>query len=139
MEINIFVALLILAIHWLADFVLQTDDMAKGKSKDNVWLIMHTITYSVVWLVLGIIAVMVGITMAILGYPLCQECVCHYLYPLLGFCGITFVCHTVTDYFTSRLNSRLWSEGKTHNLFVSVGFDQLLHYIQLLLTFQLLF
>lgn len=51
---------------------------------------------------------------------------------------ITFIAHTITDYFTSRLNSKLWSEGKVHNFFVSVGFDQVLHYVQLFTTYYLL-
>ena len=52
---------------------------------------------------------------------------------------ITFITHTITDYFTSRLNSRLWAKGDVHNFFVSVGFDQVLHYVQLFLTYQILF
>jgi hypothetical protein len=51
---------------------------------------------------------------------------------------ITFVCHTITDYFTSRLNSRLWAKGDVHNFFVSIGFDQVLHYVQLFTTYYLL-
>jgi len=51
---------------------------------------------------------------------------------------ITFVAHTITDYFTSRLNSKLWAEGKVHWFFVSIGFDQILHYIQLFSTYQIL-
>ena len=51
---------------------------------------------------------------------------------------ITFICHTVTDYFTSRLNSKLWAKGDVHNFFVSVGFDQVLHYAQLFLTYKIL-
>jgi len=52
---------------------------------------------------------------------------------------ITFVAHTITDYFTSRLNAKLWAKGDVHNFFVSVGFDQVLHYVQLFVTYQLLF
>ena len=61
-----------------------------------------------------------------------------YVLNTLFFVGITFVCHTITDYFTSRLNSKLWAKGDVHNFFVSVGFDQVLHYVQLFLTYQLL-
>lgn len=43
------------------------------------------------------------------------------------------------DYFTSRLNSKLWAQGRTHDFFVAVGFDQVLHYIQLILTYVLIF
>jgi hypothetical protein len=66
----------------------------------------------------------------------------HYwgVYIPLGFLFvlITFIAHTITDYFTSRLNSKLWQQGKVHNFFISVGFDQVLHYIQLFTTYYLL-
>lgn len=116
-EINIYVLLAILLIHWFADFVLQTDKQAKGKSKNWSDLLSHTLTYSVCWLVM------------LLFLPL-QE--------TLAFIGTTFICHTITDYFTSRLNSKLWAGQKVHYFFVSVGFDQILHYVQLLITFQIL-
>jgi hypothetical protein len=54
------------------------------------------------------------------------------------FVWITFLSHTIQDYFTSRLNSRLWAKGDTHNFFVSIGWDQVLHYTQLLLTYYYL-
>jgi len=54
------------------------------------------------------------------------------------FCLITFITHTITDYFTSRLNSKLWEQGKVHNFFVALSFDQILHYVQLFLTYWFL-
>ena len=47
---NLEVIILILVIHWIADFVLQTDKEAKGKSKNWSDLLSHTYTYSLVWL-----------------------------------------------------------------------------------------
>lgn len=113
----------IIFIHFLADFCLQTDAQAKGKSKNNKDLIGHTVSYSSVWLILGVI-----------------YCIYFRLDPFIGlyFSMLTFISHTVTDYFTSRLNKKLWEQGRTHDFFVSVGFDQVLHYIQLFLTYQLL-
>ena len=113
----------IILIHWFADFVLQTDKQAKGKSKNNRDLISHTSFYSLIWLVIGSI-----------------YCYILNLSPILViyFYLITFVAHTITDYFTSRLNSRLWAKGDVHNFFVSVGFDQVLHYVQLFTTYWLL-
>jgi hypothetical protein len=57
---------------------------------------------------------------------------------LLLFPIITFIAHTITDYFTSRLNAKLWAKGNVHNFFVSIGFDQYLHYLQLFITYSLL-
>lgn len=115
---NIEIILSILLIHWFADFVLQTDKQAKGKSKNWKDLISHTVTYSSVFLLISIF------------YASYIE----NKYFLL-FAPITFIAHTITDYFTSRLNSKLWIKGDVHNFFVSIGFDQYLHYIQLFLTY----
>jgi len=112
----------IILIHWFSDFVLQTHWQAVNKSKSNEALTEHVLSYSTVWLLVSnIYAVVTG----------------NYIM-LAFFMPITFVCHWITDYFTSRLNSKLWAKGDYHNFFVSVGFDQVLHYIQLFLTFQLL-
>lgn len=113
----------ILLIHWFADFVLQTDKQAKGKSKNWIDLLSHTIIYSCTWILLPLILLCFNI---IVSHKII------YLIP------ITFVLHTLTDYFTSRLNSKLWSKNKVHLFFVSVGFDQILHYLQLFLTYYLL-
>jgi len=121
-KLNFIEIISIILIHWFADFVLQTDEQAKGKSKENKWLLAHTVSYSFVWFVFGVFLIPLGIL------PL----------EVLCFVGVTFVTHTITDYYTSRLNSKLWSEGKVHNFFVSVGFDQVLHYAQLFLTYLLL-
>ena len=121
-QINIWTVLIILSIHWFADFVLQSNEMATKKSKDFEQLIHHTIVYSLVWFL--IIHVFIEV---------------NYLYPVFyNFAIITFVFHTITDYFTSKLNTYLYEKRDIHNFFVSVGFDQLLHFIQLLLTYQYL-
>jgi hypothetical protein len=48
------------------------------------------------------------------------------------------VLHFVTDYFTSRQTSRLYSEGKIHEFFVVVGFDQAIHLTCLAVTFVIM-
>jgi len=112
----------IIFIHWVADFVLQTHWQATNKSKDNKALTMHVLSYSTVWfLTANVYSIITG----------------NYLVLAL-FAPIKFVSHWITDYFTSRLNSRLWAKGDVHNFFVSVGFDQVLHYLQLFITFYLL-
>lgn len=108
----------IIFIHWVADFLLQTDKMATGKSKSNYWLSLHVGVYSLVWLVVGLLF--------------------YHPYIVLVFALITFACHFITDYYTSRINSKLWEQKKVHWFFVSVGFDQFLHYAQLILCFKLL-
>lgn len=125
---NIYLVLAILAVHFIADFVCQTDWQAKNKSGNFKALIEHTYSYTVVFLI------------AILLYLLCNI---DYLDAnvarwLLQFIIVTFVTHTAIDFVTSKINAKLWEQGRTHAFFVSVGFDQLLHYTQLLLTYYFL-
>lgn len=124
--IDLKIVLAIILIHWLADFVFQTDKMAKGKSKNWNDLLNHTGTYSVIWLI-----------PIILLFPK-DWTTSQYVLTSLSFGGITFIAHTITDYFTSRLNSKLWAKGDVHNFFISIGGDQVLHYTQLLLTYYIL-
>ena len=95
---------------------------AKNKSTSNEALLDHAVSYIAVWWV------------ALCIYGLITDIPTR----LIWFIPITFICHFATDYFTSRLNTKLWKAGKTHNFFVSIGFDQVLHYIQLFLTFYFL-
>jgi len=119
----------IIIIHWFADFVMQTDKQAKGKSKNWKDLLSHTITYSFTWLVIGYI----------IGFlKQNQTESINYLIASFWFFLVTFITHTITDYFTSRLNAKLWAKGDVHNFFVSIGFDQILHYVQLFLTYWIL-
>lgn len=120
----------ILALHWFGDFALQTRWQGNNKSHSLRALLSHTLTYSLVWFT---------------------------LYPILGnlvwkFVVITLMAHTATDYMTSRLNAYLWSRKEfysaeknavkaneyEHAFWASLGFDQLLHYAQLLLTYNYL-
>lgn len=123
------IAFIIIFIHWVADFVLQTDWQAQNKSKNNYALLSHTSNYSLVWL----------LPMCLVFGKMKEGATTEWIvWTTLYFSMITLVAHTITDYFTSRLNSKLWSAGKVHYFFVSVGFDQVLHYGQLFLTYYFL-
>lgn len=132
MELSII--FLIIVIHWLADFVFQTHWQATNKSTNNKALFEHVLTYTSTWLVLYILFILysnINLQMSAADYG--------YDGKVLLFFPITFVAHFITDYFTSRLNSYLYKKGDIHNFFVSVGFDQILHYVQLFLTINWLF
>jgi len=121
---NLIEILGIIGIHWIADFVLQNDKMAQGKSKNWNDLLSHTSTYSLVWFVTGVSLCITTDVKAV---------------SVIWFWAITFISHTATDYCTSRVNSKLWEDKKVHQFFVSIGFDQCLHYTQLFLTYWYLF
>lgn len=113
---------ILLFIHWIADFVLQTDYQAKNKSTSKLVLLQHVLSYT---LVFGLL---------IIGVALEYYSLLNYFYFLL----ITGTSHFVTDYFTSKVTKKLYNEGDIHNFFVVVGFDQFLHFIQLILTYNFL-
>lgn len=131
--ISLTVVLIIIFVHWVADFVLQTDKQARGKSKNWGDLLSHVLVYTSCWAVPFLLIVFLGNNN---GGPKAEEL--GWYFPILWFFPITFICHTITDYFTSRLNTKLWESGQVHNFFVSVGFDQVLHYVQLFLTYYFL-
>jgi hypothetical protein len=108
----------ILFVHWIADFVLQSDWQAKNKSKNNAALIAHVSSYTIALLVYGLLFLPVE-----LAYP---------------WALINGFLHLCVDYVTGRINTYLWSKGRVHDFFVSVGFDQFLHIATLLLTFGML-
>jgi len=111
--------LLILLWHWLLDFVLKYNIDAQNKWHSNKHLTNHTIPYSLGWCLPAVI-VFGNIPLAYLFIP------------------ITFVAHTITDWFTSRWCHYYFEKGDTHRGFVVIGFDQILHYVQLYLTFKLI-
>jgi len=90
--------LLIIWLHWIADFVMQSDTVATNKSK-NTWVLgLHCLTYSLPF-------VLVGWKFALLN-------------------GIL---HFPVDFVTSRLTSYYWSIENRHAFFVTIGFDQAVH------------
>jgi hypothetical protein len=101
--------ILLMILHFIADFILQSDWMAQNKSKYLYPLFVHCITYASCFLFFG---------------------------PIFGL--ITFICHFITDFFTSKLNSYLYTKNR-HWFFVGIGADQLIHNITLILTYVSLY
>jgi hypothetical protein len=115
---NLQIIFLFLIVHWIADFVLQTPWQSTNKSTHMGALLSHTAIYSLCWLVISLVFLPAG--------------------NALLFTGITFLAHTITDYFTSRWTGKLYLKKDYHNFFVVIGFDQILHYTQLILTYEFL-
>ena len=121
--INIWVVIGIIVWHWFADFVMQDGEEAKMKSHNFGALLKHTTRYSLLWLPMTLLLGMNGVI----------------------FVGITFILHTITDYFTSKHTSKQYKLGnfggpipRKMDFFVTIGFDQVLHYTQLVLTYYFL-
>lgn len=89
---------LVLFVHWFADFICQTREMANNKSKSNRWLFYHVGVYTLI--------------MSVFGFK---------------FALINGSAHFATDFVTSRLTSHFWVEKDVHSFFAVIGFDQFLH------------
>lgn len=97
---------LIIWLHFIADFILQTDYMAVNKSKSNRVLLGHALCYASPFILI------VGIKYGLLNGLL----------------------HFGTDYISSRVTSNLWSKGDRRNFFIVIGLDQAVHLTCLLAT-----
>lgn len=125
--------------HFIADFVLQDVDWANNKSISNKTLLKHTVTYSLFWYL-----VMVGFSVwgNHFNGPTVEEL--GWTPWIMLFPIITFFFHTLTDYFTSRVVKKMFErkEYGTHlpntGAFTVIGLDQVLHYLQLFITYKLL-
>ena len=110
----------ILLIHYLGDFVLQTDWQAKNKSSSNFALNRHVLTYSLTWFAASYI-----------------------YFGNIGIAGmfwlITYICHFATDYITSRAVKKQFEKEDHHTGFMIIGFNQVLHLLQLWFTFKIMF
>ena len=140
----VWLACWLLFLHWVGDYVLQSNDLALRKADDAIALIHHVV---IVALALFVGVLPLGV-MGLVGWNL-----------LVQFVGVNYVAHLVTDYLTSKVNKWLWfvdteprgrniptgdyasfpfyakfDMEKRHWFFVSLGFDQFLHQLVLLVS-----
>ena len=134
MSLYTWTVLYILTLHWIADFILQTHWQATNKSKSVLALTKHVFSYTLALFVGMFIFFAFVVSKAIYGadWTLIVEIALRTsaLYALLN--GSI---HWATDYVTSKVTASLWKQGEIHDFFVMVGFDQLLHYITLFVTY----
>lgn len=115
-----FYALLwLLVVHWIGDFLLQSDWMAINKSKSNEALTTHVVIYG--------LAISVGVIPIVIALGVDNR-------NAVGtWMLINAAVHWATDYVTSRITARL-HEKHRHYFYVMIGVDQLIHYFTLALT-----
>lgn len=104
----------LLLAHWIGDFVLQTSEMANGKSKSLKWLTIHVLVYA----------------LAVLFFT-------YWMFPLklaLSYTFINLLIHWGVDFFTSKLASKYFNQPRI--FYPIIGFDQMIHAMTLFLTYQ---
>lgn len=97
--------LLLIMLHFVADFVLQSTKVATTKSKSNSVLLWHVTLY--------------GMTFIWFGWQ----------YALLN-----AALHFVVDWNTSRITSFFWEKKNMRAFFTVIGLDQALHMMCLVIT-----
>jgi len=122
----LWIIILCLITHWIGDFVAQTHSQSIGKSTSNVVLSEHVFSYTMIWSIPAFIIFSTTLSF------------CDGFWRFLVFLVITYTTHFAIDYYTSRVNKQLWEAKEVHNFFVSIGFDQVLHYLQIFGTLYLL-
>ena len=98
--------LIIIWLHFIADFLLQSQWMGVNKSKNSWVLGLHCYIYALPFVYFG------------------------FYYALLN--GIL---HFIVDFITSRMTSRLYEKKEYHWFFVTIGADQAIHMTSLILTY----
>lgn len=104
------ILILMLFLHWFADFRLQTEEMAEKKSECGTQLFYHCSIYALVFLPFGI-----------------------------TFSVWLFITHVLIDGTSSRITARLWEEKKIRTFFNVIGFDQFLHILVLIFCYDMFY
>lgn len=99
----------IILVHFIADFLLQSEKMATNKNHSINWLTIHVAIYTFCFLVFG-----------------------------FKFAIINGIAHWVTDYITSKWCTKLYKAGRIRSFFKVIGLDQTLHFIALFGSYFLL-
>lgn len=118
--IDVALLIWILIGHYIADFLLQSRNVANNKSKDTLVLAKHVLIYT-------------GFFFVWLYNPLIifhKTSVVSYLFYVI----INGILHFITDFVTSRISSVFFKREDYYKGFAIIGLDQLLHTITLILT-----
>jgi len=113
------ILMIVLFLHWFGDFVCQSRYIAENKGKS-----------------LSILTIHVGIYCLVMFFGLVFFVDAN---KLLQFVWINFMLHWITDLTSSQITSFFWKKKDIHKFFATVGFDQFVHQVGLLLTVKYFF
>jgi len=101
--------ILLIWIHYISDFVFQSDKIATLKSHNIKYLSLHCLIYS--------------LPMVIFGWK---------------FALINGILHFIVDFITSKLTAYYWKINRIDNFFSIIGLDQGIHMTCLMLSLNYL-
>jgi len=107
---------LIILLHFVADFLCQTRSMALGKCTSNMELLKHIAAYSSIFLIASFLTPAFG----------------------LMFVLVNSIGHAITDWFSSRIGKWFHKQGQMYWFFATLGLDQTVHLLTLILTYEYL-
>ena len=105
---------LIILLHFVADFLCQTREMGLGKNSSNTILVKHIAAYSSVFLIASFLTPAFG----------------------LMFVFVNAFAHTVTDWFSSRIGKWFHNQNQMYWFFATLGLDQTIHILTLILSYN---
>lgn len=131
----------LLVLHYVADFLLQTRKMGQNKSKSLMWLSIHVGVYLIALLSFGLL----------FGHYVVQDP--NDMYPIFEYCLLNATLHWLTDFGTSKLSGYFYmkyvaykqkdedaiADRYQYKFWATIGFDQLVHGVTLLLTYYFYF
>ena len=104
--ISLIVILMLIAVHFLADFVAQTRWMGINKSSNNLILLVHVSVYTMFLVPFG-----------------------------LRFALLNGLLHFITDYYSSRASNHYYKEDDMYGFWTVIGLDQAIHMACLFTTY----
>lgn len=110
--------------HYLADYILQSDEMAKRKANELPILAYHSLIHFITFFVFNFLLMLIVFKI---------KNVFIYIFPPL----IIFITHFIIDFITSKL-SKKWYTKDVHIFYLIIGFDQFLHYSVILSTIYII-
>lgn len=107
----------VLVVHWVGDFVFQTEWQVRNKAKCLYALLSHTGMYALVITAFAffVLPPVLALAWAILNWFL----------------------HFLTDVVVSRCTKYFWNKRQYQNLILTIGVDQIIHYACLFGTLAL--
>jgi len=107
----------VLLVHFIADFVLQSEYMSMNKWKSLWALSWHVFVYFSTLVVILSLAQFKNVWL---------------------YCSLNGCIHFIVDYFSSKVTHYLWEAKEIRKFFIVIGFDQFLHMAFLISFYHIL-